>query len=937
MIVNRYAKKCQSCKKHVGVGQGFAYNNGNGWYTVCASSACHRHLGLKVNTSVTAENDVRRITDAGLVYMPFDRDALPLLRTMPGAKFHGAEDKDNPTPGKACWEVSIKPADLPRVLEVCTQLKLEIPDELRAKLGTNESRAAVARAEAINVNGKTLYEFQTKGVEFLALHDRAFLADDMGLGKTIQAIVALPESERVVVICPASVKYNWRDEVEMWRPDFKVTVCNGENNLKFPDSQEQLRQWTISEFGDCCDCGILLDNQPVSNGNKESLDFGLGVEHPTILSLQGLDGQNGLQLTNVSKSTEFKEPIHKALIGVPDLDSPIKSSTGGFARDSGNRSFSVDNSSNVTDGSGICGHDQDGSAPNSFGNIIAASGQHLSKGIASRSKTSSNGRKGISSSKSFVSSFKLGVSNICPRCSKHIPPKGEIVITTYNTLPAYLSPTKDSGRKSRRGKPIMIAAFSQDQEKALSDTIVIGDEAHLVKNYKAARSKKFEQLARTSKRTWLLSGTPLMNRPLDLFGVLSSGNMNVFGSFEKFLRLFNGYPNLWGGYEFTGMPSAEVPELLHRVMMRRLKSEVLKDLPPKTYKDMEVDLSPDVIKKLNVFLRNALIENGEDVSKLDDEAIAAKLDLVDLPMFSQYSEIRTLLAYSRIPAMLEVVESYEESGTPLVVFSDHLAPIEELGKREGWKIITGDIDALDRRNIVQEFQDGLLKGLALTIGAGGTGITLTRASNVLFVDLNWTPALNIQAEDRLVRIGQTAESILVMRMSSNHPLDRHIQKLLQYKLQLAYAALEASIRFRPLPPRKPGVAIIEETDDELLARIKEAEDEAEREFSLGKLHGILGREAAKVNDVPEPELTTGRKSMLRDALGYMISVCDGAIERDGMGFNKPDAHIARWVGHCLRDEDEVSYRVLERILVRYRRQLKGKFKEIWDPSFKGSK
>lgn len=754
MIVNKYSKKCQCCGKLVKVGQGFAYNNGNGWFTACASSACHRHLGIEVTTSVTDKNVVRKLTEDGRVYMPFDREALPLLHAMPGARFN----PEKLPKLEVYWAVSMKPADLPRVLELADQLKLEVPDVLRERVtaGTEESRAAVARAEAISVNGKTLFGFQTEGVNFLALHDRAFLADDMGLGKTVQSIVALPDNERVIVICPAAVKYNWRDEIQMWRPSYKVTICNG---------REETAAKALAEG-------------------------------------------------KATKATPFRIPEH-----------------------------------------------------------------------------------------------------------------GEIVICNYDILPMYLAPTKDSGKKSKtRNKPIMVADMTPAQEKALSETIVIGDEAHLVKNYKAARSQKVGQLTRISKRVWFLSGTPLMNRPEDLFGVLCSGNMNVLGSWNNFLRLFNGYNNGYGGYEF-GMPEPEVPERLQRVMLRRLKTEVMKDLPPKIYQDIEVDIGGALTQKLNTLLGKITGKKDIDYDNFDEE-----IDLEELPSFTEFSAIRAMLAESRIPAMLELVESYEEAGTPLVVFSAHVKPIEELGKREGWKIITGTTDAEDRRNSVREFQEGKLKGIGLTIKAGGLGITLTRATNALFVDLDWTPALNIQSEDRLVRIGATGSHVLIMRMRSNHPLDRHIQKLLAHKIALAYKALEESIKFKPPPPRLPGVAVVQETDEEMMARINAAGQEVEREIALDRLHGILGRESAKVKDVPEPELTPGRMAMLRDALDYMISVCDGAETRDMQGFNKPDAFIARWVGCCLREEDEVSYRVLERILVRYRRQLKGKFEEIWKPA-----
>jgi hypothetical protein len=565
---------------------------------------------------------------------------------------------------------------------------------------------------------------------------------------TVQALVALPENERVLVICPATLKYNWRDEIAMWRPSYRVTICNG-------------KEETVTKA--------------LAEGKK-------------------------------TKAIPFK-----------------------------------------------------------------------------------------------------------------IPEPGEIVICNYDILPNYLTPAKDSGKVSQKGKSILVANLTIEQETALREANFIGDEFHLCKNYKAARTQKVSQLTRLCNRVWALSGTPLMNRPQDLFGVLSAGNINVFGSWENFLQLFNGYKNQWGGYEF-GMPSPEAPERMRRVMLRRLKSEVLKDLPPKIYQDIEVDCDGSLTKKID-----ALLSKTTGKKNINYE----ELDLEELPSFSEFSLIRAMLAESRIPAMLEIVESYEESETPLVIFSAHKAPIEALKDRIGWKIITGDTEAEERRNTVRDFQEGKLKGIALTIKVGGMGVTLTRSTNMLFVDLEWVPSLNIQAEDRLVRIGAVGKHVLIMRMSSSHALDRHIQNLLAHKIELAYRALEVSIKLNPPPPRLE-VTIMEETNEEMMARINSAGDEVEREIALEKLQGVLVRESEKAKKVPEPKLTAQKKEILRSALEYMVSVCDGAETRDGIGFNKADAFIARWIGFCLRDEDEVSYRVLERVLVRYRKQLGERFSSIWE-------
>lgn len=515
--------------------------------------------------------------------------------------------------------------------------------------------------------------------------------------------------------------------------------------------------------------------------------------------------------------------------------------------------------------------------------------------------------------------------HICEgRNSFKLPEPGEIVIVNFEILPDWLKPTKEIA-KTRKGKPVLAADLSPEQNAAIQQVTLIVDEAHRAKNYKAARTQKITQIAKIAARVWFLTGTPLMNNPEDLYGVLQAGDMQVLGGWDKFLELFNAVFNGFG-YEF-GLPSPEVPERMKRVMLRRLKTEVLKDLPPKTYQRVDVPLDSDTIKKLNKFL----VEAGMDPKS---ESLQKQLELSDLPGFESFSKIRALLAQSRIPAMLEMVEEYEESQTPLLVFSAHTAPIEALADRPGWAIITGDTPAEKRFQIQTDFQAGKLKGVGLTVGAGGVGLNLTHASNVLFVDLDWTPALNIQSEDRACRIGQTSDKVLIKRMCSNHPLDLHIQKLLEWKLEMAFRALEASIKFKPLKKRPlvQDIKIVEESDEELAARIKAAENDANREVALGKLQLVASREAVKVNDVPEPPLTPSRKAMLKEALEYMAGRCDGAIEKDGVGFNRPDAAIGHWIHDTgLRDEDELPFRVLERILCRYRRQLKGQFEEIWKP------
>ena len=143
--------------------------------------------------------------------------------------------------------------------------------------------------------------------------------------------------------------------------------------------------------------------------------------------------------------------------------------------------------------------------------------------------------------------------------------------------------------------------------------------------------------------------------------------------------------------------------------------------------------------------------------------------------------------------MLEYIENAEEQEVPLVIFSAHLAPLDALLGREGWAVITGCASPEKRQEIVRAFQAGQLKGVGVSIKAGGAGITLTKAWKALFVDLDWTPASNWQAEDRLARIGQESNKVEIARMVSDHPLDLHIHNILVEKILVINSAIDKMI------------------------------------------------------------------------------------------------------------------------------------------------
>lgn len=443
----------------------------------------------------------------------------------------------------------------------------------------------------------------------------------------------------------------------------------------------------------------------------------------------------------------------------------------------------------------------------------------------------------------------------------------------------------------------------------MAKTVLVVDEAHRCKNYKAQQTKAISQLAKLAKHTWLLTGTPLLGRPFDLYGVLSAGGMSreVFGGFHGFLRDFNGYKNRYGGFDF-GTPRESVPEKMRRVMLRRLKSDVL-DLPAKTYQTLVVDLED---KTLIQDLDTLYTKIG------GDEALV-------LPPFELFSSLRKRLAAERIKAAEEFVADCEEQDVPLLVFSAHVKPVQEIGARPGWAAVYGDTPADERQTIVDAFQAGKLKGVAMTIQAGGVGLTLTRASTVLFVDLDWTPGNNIQAEDRVHRIGQTATSIQIVRMVSDHPLDLHVLNLLSIKEELVKKAIENVAKFQ-----ETKRAFTAETQEELAMRMaaiqaeQEAlDEEAKRQVARGKLTQ-KAQNLAKQGVLPKVTLTDALRVEICACVQALASSCDGARTKDNVGFNKADTSVGHWYALAGFQTDD-DYRVALHMVQKYVGQVGDQF------------
>lgn len=364
----------------------------------------------------------------------------------------------------------------------------------------------------------------------------------------------------------------------------------------------------------------------------------------------------------------------------------------------------------------------------------------------------------------------LRVAVLSGRGSFRWPEAGELVAVNYEVLPKSLP----------EGTPERF--------------VLICDEAHAVKNPDAKRSVRFKMLAEAARKAngsvWLLTGTPLLNHPQELWTVLSHAGLHTeaFGSWTRFRKLFGAEyvevgKDVWA-VEW-GEPSPDVRACLGKVMLRRKRLDVLSDLPAKRYQTIVVDKISAATFRACEAAEKALAKLGVSLDTDDEELLASMQKRLEV-VLGKVSAARKALSRQKGRLAVAIVEEHEEQETPLVVFSAFRPVIDTLGQRDGWAAITGDTPSDARADIQEAFQSGQLQGVAATIRSGGTALTLTHASHALFVDLEWTPGLNIQAEDRLCRIGQKS-SVLITQLVADVALDRRLSTALTRKSRLLEA------------------------------------------------------------------------------------------------------------------------------------------------------
>ena len=321
---------------------------------------------------------------------------------------------------------------------------------------------------------------------------------------------------------------------------------------------------------------------------------------------------------------------------------------------------------------------------------------------------------------------------------------------------------------------------------------LVFDEAHYLKNHTSKRSRMARDLASAAAAlapkdpaVYLLTGTPLTNRPRDLFVLLQLVGHPLGRSFLSFAKRYCDATRTEYGWKTDGASNvAELTVQLHGTMLRRAKEEVL-SLPPKLRTWLPATVASGTATREIREVVALLLGRSSGTAETSDPRARTRL-------LALLTKARQKLAVAKVDTTLDFVRGAVEQGEKVIVFSCFDEPLQALARTFGSEavVLTGKVPSAKRQGLVDRFQhDDRIRVFLANIVAGGTGITLTAATQVVFNDLDWVPANHWQAEDRAYRIGQT-RTVNVTYVVGEDTIDEFVQSVLEVKSALVRTIVE---------------------------------------------------------------------------------------------------------------------------------------------------
>ena len=487
------------------------------------------------------------------------------------------------------------------------------------------------------------------------------------------------------------------------------------------------------------------------------------------------------------------------------------------------------------------------------------------------------------------------------------------------------------------------------------DLMVI-DESHMLKSKDAARThacygywdrdKKvaIPGLADNAARLWALTGTPIPNRPVEAHSTLTKLAPQEFGNWKRFVERYCDGRQEWvtrSKQAWVVDGARHLDELQERlrgsVMIRRLKEDVLKELPAKR---RQIIVLPQNGSSKAVEAENAAFAAHEDAiaqaeaemalatASDDPQAYAraaAKLAQDYSVAFTECSAARHRVALAKVPAVIEHVKNMLESGVAKIVVWAHHRDVEDalmdgLAEYHPVMLRGGDSNAEKDAAITTFQHDPECRVFVGSIAAAGVGITLTAASTECFAELSFVPGEVTQAEDRCHRVGQK-DNVLIQHLVFDGSMDAKIVKTLVAKQAVADAALDADNQVTLTEAERLASVSKEAWLAFVKANMEKRQAEEKRRAAEAQMSAdtrAVYRAASKL--VGDIEVAGELRALVHEAVREIAVVCDGAFEKDGVGFNKADSYLGRGLAALPELNDRQAWLAVG-LARRYRRQL----------------
>lgn len=463
-----------------------------------------------------------------------------------------------------------------------------------------------------------------------------------------------------------------------------------------------------------------------------------------------------------------------------------------------------------------------------------------------------------------------------------------------------------------------------DQLAATPWDLRVMDEIHYCKNPKARRTKATFAIPATRKLA--LSGTPILNRPVELYGILCDLDPDHWTpkGFFKYVTRYCDAKKIeigWGktAWDFSGSSNeAELQQRLRSsIMVRRLKADVLTELPAKQREVIELPAESAearaAVAEEHEVRRLIFRDRNEELDDLQAKVIMSKASDNDADFdlavenlrtasqvgFADMSRVRHKVAVAKIPMVIDYVDSRLEADPDLkvILFAHHLDVMAAY--KSHWPTaaqVHGGIK--DRMAEVSKFQNVPACRVFIGNDAAKEGLNLTRATQVIFAEGDWVPGNLNQKEDRAHRIGQK-DKVLVTHLVLEGSVDSSMMKTVIGKQDVIDKIMDRI-------GEVAGARAVQEVDEvpTVVARARQPSVKITRE---------------EIKELA-PHLSPEIVRLAHQGMQRLAGVCDGGFKKDDAGFSGVDARI----GHSFANQAYLSQKqavIAVRLCNKYRRQL----------------